>query len=180
MKILFIGPSHVGKSSVCAHLAQMIPGAKHADLDLLVDEHFKNSAKDILKTGPVHLLEAFSIVLDKISNPPGEASLVAVGAGVLNAPQVKNWLRKYYTICLWAKPEEVFERWKNLNPQVPFRVFMQIAYSPTREKLYRSANFFMNTTGMSIPDICLRLKPQVEARIRGGEKTPGRVLRRRD
>ncbi|HEY9844409.1 MAG TPA: shikimate kinase, partial [Candidatus Obscuribacterales bacterium] len=147
---LLLGPNAVGKTSLGPALAQAL-GMGFADLDALLIQDYRvaDLSACVWSWGAAGFEQRSLACLARLEQSP-RRWLVAVGSGSQWADQNQLALLRYPSLCLWAAPEGLWERNRQLR-QDPrsFEQFRAIEYE-ARAALYQGALLRVDLTGLNL------------------------------
>lgn len=150
MLVLLIGPSDAGKSALGEYARERFPCAFY-DLDQLVANEAGLPPNLLFeRLGADCFLERCQRLLERIGNEAENSaglSLVAVGAGSLEAAGVAEWLKPYSTIAILAPAEEVYARDRTGRT---FADFVAREYAPERQALYDATTWQFSVAGLDL------------------------------
>ena len=149
IRCLLLGASCAGKSSLGKEVCQRL-GWEFSDLDAIMSETYgpDSLASRMRLWGPEGFYTRSLRSLEQLAQGP-ESRLVAVGAASQLAAGGSEALLQWPSVCLWVKPEHLWERSRRLR-QDPrsFDVFCAAEFNPWREALYDCADAFVELTDL--------------------------------
>lgn len=157
MFVLIVGPSGVGKSTLCRGVASMFPNVRFFRLDdevakwafkkgMIVDEGIEPLLR---KLGGVEFLRAGLHVVKKlVEDHPGTDIVIDVGAGFLFSPEAEKLHHVYTMVAITADPAVAHNRIVSSRPdQRSLEEYEADEYSVSRLAIHNSAHRQVETTG---------------------------------
>lgn len=169
MAVVVIGPSGVGKTTYGQHAAEQIERCRFVDLDAAVSASTGCPAGVLLpRIGSENFAILSGAVLLNIAHAPDADSslVVAVGAGSLESTRAADWLFRFPTITVIARPNQVFERGGLRNASRNLEQFEATEFSNARQCLYDRADQKLDVSDLSLEEAQARFTQIVRAVLR--------------
>lgn len=158
--VLVIGPSGIGKSSICCAVKDRLPECAFDHLDDLAARHAKelriitranvhdlrsrlNDDERFLRIG----LEAIRSLAAKLAS---KCLIVDVGAGFQVAPSARHLHKLYPLVAITASPEAAHRRFVQYRVPRERDEFDRTEFSEHRSKVYDSAHHRIDATNLTL------------------------------
>ncbi|MFH1836918.1 MAG: shikimate kinase [Candidatus Omnitrophota bacterium] len=159
--ITLIGFMGTGKTETAKMLAVQT-NRKYISVDDAIEKKEAQSISDIFQDkGEPYFRKIEKETIREISSHDGQV-IDAGGGAVLDEENMKNLSSCGLVVCLWAEPEEIYERVKKdthrplLKADDPLRKIKDLLEK--RRPFYKKASIHIDTTGMRVKSVAKKIK----------------------
>ena len=176
-QIFVIGPSGVGKTTLCKKLSDIERDVVHVSFDdqvnLLLDVHYPLPQQRSGEEGREFWRFCKNVIMNLSQQLTTDTTLLFdVDAGAEYIPECQDYLieRANVLVCLMADPEEIYTREVMRsaglgNPPQSKEVFLEREFSPAMQKLYGAAAVTVNVDYKDIDSSVEAFKTAVDTLV---------------
>jgi shikimate kinase len=169
MNIVLVGFMGTGKTQVGRKVAQLT-GLKYISTDQMIEEREGKTIPQIFEqSGEGYFREVERKIVAEVSKMDGLV-IDAGGGVVLREDNVKDLKANGVLICLEARPEVIFERMKDKMDRPLLNVEDRLSrirdLLEKRKPYYAKADYFIDTSDLSIEEVANRVIQIYEQQIR--------------
>lgn len=159
--VFLVGPSGIGKTTILKEVSKSL-SYDAMSLDDLVAAQAKEqgiidkgNAYTLFKSlgGDSFFLFGLDCLFRFLEKKSNRKIIIDVGAAFQNQKLLSSLSKFYTVVCISAEPRAAFQRFSDFrNSSRNLISHCSTEFSPTRVEVYDSANFFIDSTGMTVKE----------------------------